>query len=57
MQNGVEYNLNHDLTASIELHHTQFSKTPPPLHWCIGVRVHPYASPPHTKVLKHLRHT
>ncbi len=33
-----------------------FSSTPPHLHWCIDIRVHPYASPQHTKVQKQSMH-
>ena len=52
MQCGVVYSLNHDLTASLELHCTSIFENSPHLHWCIGIRVHSYASSSHTKVLQ-----
>ncbi len=54
MQSGVVYCLNYDITASFGHHRTSiFQKSPPHLHRCIGIRMHPYACPQHTKVLKH----
>ena len=54
MQSGVVYSLNHDCTASLGLNCTPiFQKSPPTLHRCIGIRMHPYAHPQHIKVLKH----
>ena len=51
MPSGGVLSLNHDVTTSFHLHRTSIYLKSPPLHGCIGLRVHPYASSPHTKVL------
>jgi hypothetical protein len=47
------WSLDHDITTSLQLSHTNFPKYTPDLHRCNSLRVHPYAHPRHIKAIKH----